>query len=76
MKETTIQRFKLWSVDKSDDAVFISGTDSWTKSEFEAAFLGGKPKKAAKTINTDVKVKENADLDRTLETGHTEESGE
>lgn len=73
MKETTIQRFKIWAVDKSDDAVFISGTESWTKAEFDVAFLGGKPKKVSKQLNIDVEVEEHADLERTLESGHTQE---
>lgn len=73
MKETTIQRFKLWAESHSDTDLFRSGGHSWTKAEFESTFLGVKPKKTPKPINIDIEVK-HADLEPTLETGHTEES--
>lgn len=76
MKQTTINRFREWAKHHSDDEVFSAGVDSWTKHEFEVAFLGKTAKKSTKPINIDVKVEEHADLERTLETGHTEESGD
>ena len=76
MKQTTINRFKEWAKTHSDDEQFSAGVDTWTKSEFEVAFLGVEPKKIAKPINIDVKVDTNADLEGTLETGHIEESGD
>lgn len=74
MKQTTINRFREWAHGKDDSEVFSAGTESWTKADFEVAFLGVKPKKTAKPINIDVKVEEHADLERTLESGHTQES--
>jgi hypothetical protein len=76
MKQTTINRFREWAHGKDDSEVFSAGTDSWTKADFEAAFLGGKPKKAAKQLNIDVKVNEDADVERTFDPGHIEESGD
>jgi hypothetical protein len=74
MKQTTINRFREWAHGKDDSEVFSAGTDSWTKADFEAAFLGETPKKTANPINIDVKEELNADLEGTLETGHIEES--
>ena len=76
MKQTTIHRFRAWAAGKDDSEVFSAGTDSWTKHEFEVAFLGVKPKKTPKPINIDIEVKTDADLERTFKTGHTEESGD
>lgn len=76
MKQTTINRFREWAKHHGDSDVFSAGVDSWTKSEFETAFLGGTPKKTQNPINIDVKVENNADMERPLETGHTEESGD
>lgn len=76
MKAITIERFKHWAKTHSDNEKFCSDNRVWTKAEFEQEFLGVKPKKAAKQINIDIKVKQDADVESTLETGHTEESGE
>ena len=76
MKSTTINRFREWAKTHDDHEKFSAGASTWTKAEFEVAFLGVKPKKTSKPINIDVKVEEHADLERTLETGHTEESGD
>ncbi len=76
MKKNTIERFKTWSLDKQDDDIFVAGTELWTKHDFAVAFLGETPKKSAKPINIDVKVEQDADLERPLETRHTEESGD
>jgi hypothetical protein len=75
MKQTTINRFREWAKSASDSDVFHTGSDSLTKQEFAAA-LGETPQKTANPINIDVKVEEDADLERTLETGHIEESGD
>ena len=75
MKQPTINRFREWAKTHDDHDIFSAGTDSWTKAEFEAEFLGVTHKKTVKTINTDIEVKD-ADLERPLETGHTEESGD
>lgn len=75
MKQTTINRFREWAKSHTDADVFHAGSDSWTKSDFEVEFLGAKPKKSPKPINIDIEVK-HADLERPLETGHTEESGD
>jgi len=76
VKKKTIEQFKTWSLDKQDDDIFVAGTELWTKHDFSVAFLGETPKKTANTINIDVKVEEHADLERPLETGHIEESGD
>jgi hypothetical protein len=75
MKQTTINRFREWAKTHDDHEIFSAGTDSWTKQEFAVAFLGETPKKTANPINIDIEVK-HADLERPLETGHTEESGD
>jgi hypothetical protein len=74
MKQTTVNRFREWAKSHGDNDVFNAGTDSWTKQEFGVKFLGETPKKSAKPINIDVKEEPNADLEGTLETGHSEES--
>jgi hypothetical protein len=74
VKSTTINRFREWAKSHDDHEQFSAGASTWTKAEFEVAFLGGKPKKAAKQLNIDVKVNEDADVERTFETGHIEES--
>jgi len=76
MKQTTINRFREWAKTHDDHEIFSAGTDCWTKQEFSVAFLGETPKKTAKPINIDVKVEKDADLERPLETGHIEESGD
>jgi len=76
MKQVTINRFREWAKTHSDTDVFSAGFDSWTKHDFEVNFLGVTPRKTAKPINIDVKVTENADVETTFETGHTEESGD
>lgn len=76
MKATTINRFREWAKSHGDDETFSSGTQLWTKYDFEVAFLGRTAKKSENPINIDVKVENNADMERTLETGHTEESGD
>jgi hypothetical protein len=76
MKQTTINRFREWAKSHSDTDVFSAGFDSWTKQEFAVAFLGETPKKTPKPINIDVKVNEDADVERTFDPGHIEESGE
>lgn len=74
MKQTTINRFREWAKTSEPGAVFSAGSQCWTKEEFSVAFLGEKPKKTAKPINIDVKVNEDADMEPTFETRHTEES--
>lgn len=76
MKQTTINRFREWAKSHEHYDKFSAGTDVWTKSEFETQFLGVEPKKTHNPINIDIEVAEDADLERTLETGHTEESGD
>lgn len=76
MKSTTINRFREWAKSHDDHEQFSAGASTWTKAEFEVAFLGVEPKKTAKPINIDVKEELNADLEGTLETGHIEESGD
>jgi hypothetical protein len=76
MKQTTINRFREWAKHHGDDEQFSAGTETWTKHEFAVKFLGEKPKKLAKPINIDTKVEVNADVERTFETRHTEESGD
>ena len=76
MKSTTINRFREWAKTHDDHEQFSAGASTWTKAEFEVAFLGVEPKKTAKPINIDVKEELNADLEGTLETGHIEESGD
>jgi hypothetical protein len=76
MKKNTIKQFKAWSLDKQDDDIFVAGTELWTKHNFAVAFLGETPKKTANPINIDVKVELDADVERTFETGHIEESGD
>jgi hypothetical protein len=76
MKQTTINRFREWAAGKDDSEVFSAGTDSWTKHDFEVNFLGVKPRKTAKQLNIDIKVTEDADVERTFDPGHIEESGE
>ena len=76
MKSTTINRFREWAKSHDDHEQFSAGASTWTKAEFEVAFLGVEPKKTAKPINIDVKVEKDADVERTFETGHIEESGD
>lgn len=82
MKSTTINRFREWAKTHEHYDKFSAGTRTWTKQEFAEAFLGEinllgeRPKNVSKQLNIDVEVELDADLERTLETGHTEESGD
>jgi hypothetical protein len=76
VKQTTINRFREWAKSHEHYDKFSAGTETWTKREFETQFLGVEPKKTHNPINIDIEVEEDADLERTLETGHTEESGD
>ena len=72
----TINRFREWAKTHDDHEQFSAGASTWTKAEFATAFLGETPQKTANPINIDVEVELDADLERTLETGHIEESGD
>jgi hypothetical protein len=75
MKSSTTARFHEWAKTASPDAVFVSGTHSWTREQFETEVLGLKPKKISKPLNIDVKVEKNADLESTQHPGHSEKFG-
>lgn len=75
MKTTTIDRFRAWAEGKSDSDVFTTGGTTYTREQFEVEFMGRKPQKTTKPINTDVEVK-NADLDTTQPAGNSPKFGE
>lgn len=77
MNKQVISIFSKWAPDHDDHELFCSGTNVWTKQEFETLFLGRPAEKKQKQINTDVEVitdKDYADLESTQSPGDIEES--